>query len=199
MGRGFGSTPLAYVPVAPLGHSLACQCPACLKLGELLNSGSLSAARGAGAPRQLRVLSVSAAQQLLVLVVLTQRAAADKPEVAAAATRWAAAAAIADAAAACQRRDQRIAGGESTSGGENDRRASVRMAPQGHVICRERASRRERDGSVQSQPGAARTTVRACRVRKYNHPTLRIRMVAASSSCAHTRLALKAASAGQFG
>jgi hypothetical protein len=48
-----------------------------------------------------------------------------------------------------------------------------------HVICRDRASRRERDGSMQSQPGAARTTVRACRVRKYNHPTFRNRMVTA--------------------
>ena len=40
------------------------------------------------------------------------------------------------------------------------------------VICRERASRRERDGSMQSQPGAARATVRACRMCKYKHPTL---------------------------
>jgi hypothetical protein len=32
---------------------------------------------------------------------------------------------------------------------------------------------------MQSQPGAARTTVRACRVRKYNHPTFRNRMVTA--------------------
>ena len=40
------------------------------------------------------------------------------------------------------------------------------------VICRERASRRERAGSMQSQPGAARATVRACRMRKYKHPTL---------------------------
>jgi hypothetical protein len=49
----------------------------------------------------------------------------------------------------------------------------------GHVICRERASRRERDGSMQSQPGAARTRVRACRVRKYYHPTFRVRRVTA--------------------
>ena len=47
------------------------------------------------------------------------------------------------------------------------------------VICRERASRRERDGSMQSQPGAARAMVRACRVRKNIHSSLRIRMVTA--------------------
>ena len=40
------------------------------------------------------------------------------------------------------------------------------------VICRRRASRRERGGSMQSQPGAARATVRACRMCKYKHPTL---------------------------
>jgi hypothetical protein len=51
-----------------------------------------------------------------------------------------------------------------------------------HVVCRERAPRRERDGSMQLQPGTARTTVRACRVRKNIHPTLRIRMVNRASS-----------------
>ena len=50
------------------------------------------------------------------------------------------------------------------------------------VICRERASRRERDGSMQSQPGAARATVRACRMCKYKHPAFRIRMVNRASS-----------------
>jgi hypothetical protein len=67
------------------------------------------------------------------------------------------------------------------------------------MICRERASRRERDGSVQFQPGAARATVRACRVRKPIHPTLAHSDGNRASSCAHTRLALSAASAGQFG
>ena len=47
------------------------------------------------------------------------------------------------------------------------------------VIRRERASHRERDGSMQFQPGAARATVRACRVRKHIHPTWCIRMVTA--------------------
>ena len=55
------------------------------------------------------------------------------------------------------------------------------------VICRERASRRERDGSMPFQPGAARATVRACRVRKTIHPTLAHSDGNRASSCAHTR------------
>ena len=67
------------------------------------------------------------------------------------------------------------------------------------VICRERASRRERDGPMPFHPGAARATVRACRVRKPIHPTLAHSDGDRASSCAHTRLALRAASAGRFG
>jgi hypothetical protein len=40
------------------------------------------------------------------------------------------------------------------------------------VICRRRASRLERGGSMQFQHGAARATVRACRVRRPIHRTL---------------------------
>ena len=63
-----------------------------------------------------------------------------------------------------------------------------------HVICRERASRRERDGSMQSQPGAARATVRACRVRKHSHPTLaqsdgsRVVQLRSHATCAQSGL-----------